>query len=244
MRSRQSGSTRGLLRTGHIAQASPTFESLEPETPVSWLNSEDHPFRISDVVVVTVALDAERYNPDLTSVAGQDGIFMGPGIPERPVSGNPFAHAVVLVDSSFPAAGLVDVTHELGHSMFNVPDEYVGEMFGFDGREDLSSWPSCAEDVAEAEVWWVDLVDDVDPMLMVWVNEMQHAGFPLSDAEQLSELVAVGVVDGGCYGVSHGARATVDSIMNSSDPVLGSVKRRLAEQVLALWEGADRIQQD
>jgi len=216
------------------------YTDLEPETPVSWLNSEDHPFQVDDVVVVTIAVDAERFNPDLTSVAGQDGTFVGPGAPERPTSGNPFSHAVVLVDSAFPTAGLVDVAHELGHAMFNLPDEYVGERLGFDGREDLSSWPSCAEDAAEAEEWWGDLDGDVDPMLIVWAAEMDKAGFPIGDIGLWSELIVVGVVDGGCYGVPGSARATLDSLMNTSMPVLGSVNRLWAEQVLRLWDGADR----
>lgn len=220
------------------------YTDIEPETPVSWLNTADQPFSIEDVVIVTVAVDAERYSSDLTSVAGQDGTFVGPGVPERPVSGNSFAHAVVLVDSVFPAEGLVDVAHELGHAMFNLPDEYVGDRIGFDGREDLSNWPSCAEDTTEADNWWGDLKGKIDPMLTVWTEEMAEAGFPLASAEQLEEIVVVGAVDGGCYGVPGSARATFDSLMNSSIPVLGSVNRRWAVQILALWDGSDRPERD
>jgi hypothetical protein len=217
------------------------YTDVEPDTPVSWLNSEDQPFPLDDVVVVTVAVDAYRFNPDLTSVAGFDGVFVGPGVPQRPVSGQPFAHAVVLVESAFPVGGLVDIPHELGHGMFNLPDEYVGERFGFDGRDDLSSWPSCAEDPVEGATWWRDLVGQVDSMLAVWLDEMTEAGFPMNvDADFWEKQIEVGNVDGGCYGVSGSVRATIDSLMNSSIPVLGSVNRRWAEEVLQVWKGTPR----
>jgi hypothetical protein len=217
------------------------YTNLEPPTPVSWLDSQNQPFLLDDVVVVTVAVDAYRFNPDLTSVAGFDGSFVGPAVPHRPASGQPFAHAVVLVESGFPVGGLVDVPHELGHGMFNLPDEYVGERLGFDGRSDLSSWPSCAQDLAEADAWWGDLIDEVDPMLNVWIDEMNEAGFPLNVDSDFSETqIEVGFVDGGCYGVSGSVRATIDSLMNTSLPVLGSVNRRWAEEVLQLWDGRPR----
>jgi hypothetical protein len=47
-------------------------------------------------------------------------------------------------------------------------------------------------------------------------------------------------VDEGYYGVTGSIRATFDSMMNNSIPVLGSVNRRWAEQILGLWEGAPR----
>lgn len=212
------------------------YTDREPETPVSWLNAGDQPFPVTDVVIVTLALDAHRPNPDLTSVAGQDAVFIGPGAPQRPVSGNPFAHAVVVIDSEFLVGGLIDVSHELGHGMFNLADEYVGERYGFDGRADLSSWPSCAEDLTEAEAWWGDLIGEVDPMVTIWSEEMAEAGHPLY-LEAWPEQVEVAAIDGGCYGVAGSVRATADSLMNNSIPVLGWVNRRWAEQIIELWEG-------
>jgi hypothetical protein len=217
------------------------YTDVEPDTPVSWLNAEDQPFALDDAVVVTVAVDAHRFNPDLTSVAGFDGVFVGPGIPHRPASDMPFAHAVVVVESAFPVGGLVAIPHELGHGMFNLPDEYVGQQFGFDGRDDLSSWPSCAEGPVEGDAWWGDLVGRVDPMLTLWLNEMAAVGFPINgDAGFWEKQIEVGNVDGGCYAVSGSVRATIDSLMNSSIPVLGSVNRRWAYEVLQLWEGTSR----
>lgn len=190
--------------------------------------------------MVTLALDAHLDNPNLTSVAGQRVHFVGPDPPSRPLVGSPFANLVVVIDSAYPADGLLHVPHELGHAMFNLPDEYVGQQLGFDGREDLSSWPSCAESDEEAEAWWGDLVGSVDPMVELWITQMDEAGFPVFEPEALEASVAVSNVDGGCYGIAGSIRATFDSLMNQNIPVLGSVNRRWAEEILDLWEGAPR----
>ena len=53
-----------------------------------------------------------------------------------------------------------------------------------------------------------------------------------------ADRFTVGYVPGGCYGPEDAAgviRPTVDSLMNSNVPVLGSVNRARAEAVLALW---------
>ena len=195
---------------------------------------------LPDQFVVVLAFDPHRFNPDLTSVAGLEVHFVGPEPPSRPAAGNPFANAVVVIDSTFPASGLVDVPHELGHALFNLPDEYVGRRFGFDARTDLSSWPSCAEDRAEADEWWADLVGDVDPMVDIWAAEMDESGFPIGDPAGIAASVTVSNVDQGCYGVTGSLRATFGSLMNNSIPVLGSVNRKWAMQILDLWDGAPR----
>ena len=216
------------------------YTDVEPDTPVAWLNEGDDPFQLVDKAVVTVALDADRFNPDLISVSGLDVFFVGPGPPERPLTDDPFANSVVVIDRSYPADGAVHIPHELGHALFNLADEYVGEELGFDGRSDLSSWPTCTEDLEEAEDWWGDLTDDVDDMLDIWDEEMDEAGFPLGDLPTWEEDITVGAVDGGCYDVPGSVRATTDSLMNRNIPVLGSVNRRWAEQILDLWEGQPR----
>jgi len=214
---------------------------VEPETPVAWLNEGEPPFDLPDQSVMILAWDADRFNPDLTSVAGLDVHFVGPGQPQRPLVGSPFANAMAVVPSTYPALGFRTVPHELGHALFNLPDEYVGEQLGFDGRENLSSWPSCAEDKAEADEWWGDLIGDVDPMLDIFLAELEEAGLPSQFPRTLwVESVEVSSVDGGCYGVDGSFRATFDSLMNNSPPILGSVNRRWAEEILDLWEGAPR----
>jgi hypothetical protein len=76
----------------------------------------------------------------------------------------------------------------------------------------------------------------VDPMVTTWVEEMEAAGFELGDTEALAAMLRVGAVESGCYAVAGSIRATEDSLMNSGVPVLGSVNRRWAEQILALWD--------
>ena len=213
---------------------------VEPETPVQWVNQEDPPFDLPDLAVVTLAHHAVAEDPNLISVAGLEVHFVGPDSPERPPVGTPFANAMVVVPGTYPAVGLRAVPHELGHALFNLADEYVGEMLGFDGREDLSSWPSCAEDRTEADEWWGDLDGAVDPMVEVWAAEMDEAGFPIGEPADLEFFVEVSNVDGGCYDVGGSVRATVDSLMNDDLPILGAVNRRWAEQILDLWEGAPR----
>ena len=44
-------------------------------------------------------------------------------------------------------------------------------------------------------------------------------------------------MDNGCHGVPGSMRATEDSPMNGSIPIMGSVNRRWAERVLSLWQG-------
>lgn len=217
------------------------YTDVEPDTPVSWLNRNAVPFAISDLVIVAVAIDADRFNAELTSVSGLDFHFDGPDSLYRPPTGNPFAHSMVVVDSAFPAGALIDLPHELGHGLFGLSDEYVGERYGVDGGSNVSSWPSCASDPNEANLWWGDLIGSIDPMLEIWINEMETAGFPVPDPEWWEGQVTVDAVHLGCYGVSGSARATIDSLMNSGIPVLGSVNRRWAESILDLWEGQPRV---
>lgn len=216
------------------------YTDVEPDTPVAWLNEGEPPFRLPDQTIAVLAMDTDRYNPALGSVAGQDLVFYGPDPPVRPDDDRPFANFVVVLTSDAPSAGLAEFPHELGHAMFGFPDEYVGQIHGFDGRFDLSSWPSCAENMEEARNWWGDLEGDVDPMVDIWAAEMQSIGWYIGEPEDLASLVEVGYVDGGCYGVPGSVRATEDSLMNSSIPVLGSVNRRWAERVLILWNGDER----
>lgn len=218
------------------------YTDIEPETPVAWLNEGkgDDPFDLPDQLIVTIALDAYRFNPELTSVAGQNTVFEGPGDPQRPVSDDPFSNVVIVIESVFPADGLGHMPHEIAHAMYNLPDEYVGDQLGYDERTDLSSWPSCAESMDEAGDWWGELTGDIDPMVRIWADEMAEAGFPFADPNVLARDVEVGAVNGGCYGVEGSFRATQDSLMNRNIPVLGSVNRRWAEQILNLWASSPR----
>jgi hypothetical protein len=63
---------------------------------------------------------------------------------------------------------------------------------------------------------------------------MSETGFPIGDRADIGSSVAVSNVDDGCYGVTWSIRATFDSLMNTNIPVLGSVNRRWAEEILDL----------
>jgi hypothetical protein len=216
------------------------YTDLAPGFPAEWLNNPNHPFKhIPDVSIMTLALDAHLSNPDLTSVAGIDNVFVGPGTPVRPASGDPFANSLAVIRSDAQASGLSEIPHELGHALFSLADEYVGDRLGYDGRPNLSSWPSCAQDVSEATAWWGDLIGQIDPMVDTWADEMNQAGFPI-DKTFLEGQVKVENVPGGCYAVATSARATKDSLMMSNMPVLGSVNRRWAQQIVDLWPGQPR----
>jgi hypothetical protein len=230
------------------------YTDLEPDTPQAWFLPEDHPFSLDDVVVITLAIDPASFDPNFTTSFAKTGVFDRPEALSRPAAGdpyvdrsgyekdNPFGHVIMNLPEQLPSFGMRHLAHEVGHAMFNLADEYVGQQLGFDGRPDLSTWPSCAEDRAEAEAWWGDLVGEVDPMVEFWMDEMDDAGFSMgTDAREFfAEQVTVGFVDGGCYGVPGSIRATEDSLMNNSIPVMGAVNRRWAESILELWDPEPR----
>ncbi len=78
-------------------------------------------------------------------------------------------------------------------------------------------------------------------MADVWLAEREEAGFPYPFPTSIvTEAVEVSNVGGGCYDVDGTVRATFDSLMNDGLPVLGSVNRRWAEEILDLWQGEPR----
>jgi hypothetical protein len=219
------------------------YTDLEPDHPQAWFLPNDHPFGLDDVVVITLAIHPDSYDPNLVTSYSGPATFHFPWELSRPAEGNMFGHVIMNLSSMGPVYAMEALPHELGHAMFSLADEYVGRVHGSDGRFDLSSWPSCAENVAEAEEWWGDLVGQVDPMLDIWVEEMLRAGIWPEDTDALEHYgprVAVDLVDGGCYGVPGSIRATEDSLMNTNIPVMGLVNRRWAESVLELWNPEPR----
>ena len=71
-------------------------------------------------------MDAARFNPDLSSVSGQDVVFDDPEPPVRSEDSRPFANFVVVLSSPTPSAGLAEFPPKSGHAMFGFPDEHVG----------------------------------------------------------------------------------------------------------------------
>ncbi len=209
----------------------------EPDEPVSYTSmGETFPLDVPDAIIVTLAVDWPY------GAASGFTEFLPPELPDRSAPADPVG-LTMSVSSSDPLWGNPQVlAHELGHAVFGLSDEYVGQELGYDGRPDLSSYPACAEDEGEAEDWWADRLGDVDPMFSIWIDALDDAGLGMSDEAEraMRSRVTVDLVDGGCYGPAGSVRATVDSLMNTTIPVLGSVNRDWAEEVLAQYTGEQR----
>jgi len=211
----------------------------EPAEPVSYTSmGEAFPINVPDAVIVTLAVDWPY------GAASGFTEFIPPELPDRTAPALPVG-LTMNVSSYDPLWGNPQIlAHELGHAVFGLSDEYVGQGLGFDGRPDLSSFPACAEDVEEGESWWGDRLGEVDPMFSIWMQELEDAGLGLSPAteNEVRSSVTVGFIDGGCYGPEGSVRATVDSLMNSGVPVLGTVNHDWAKQVLDQYTGTPRNQ--
>ncbi|WP_062381486.1 M64 family metallopeptidase [Demequina pelophila] len=214
------------------------YDAPIPEGLPSFNNAtaEQEPFDLPHQSIVL--LRAGDLGDLTTSVSGIDNAWVG--VEEPADAGeDPFANSFVSLDLSYPVADQRLIAHELGHALFGLLDEYIGEdgIPGNEGRPSL--WPVCAQDRETAEAWWGDLVGEVDPAIETYLDAMAEAGFPVSEdmAAEMREQVTVGYVDNGCYGDEGTYRPTQESLMNHNFPALGAVNRRHAENVLALFSG-------
>lgn len=208
-----------------------------PDEPVSYTSmGEPFPIPVPDAVVVTLAVDWPH------GAASGFTAFVPPTLPDRSKPSNPVGLTIGVASSDPLRGNPQTLAHELGHAVFGLADEYVGQELGFDGRPDLSSYPACAENEQEATAWWGDQLGELDPMFAIWMDALADAGLGLSTAEMndLRSRVTVSLVGGGCYGPPDSIRATFDSLMNTNIPVLGSVNRHWAEQVLSKYTGQPR----
>ncbi|MBU1493049.1 MAG: M64 family metallopeptidase [Actinobacteria bacterium] len=158
-----------------------------------------------------------------------------PGSPDR--EDLQFAGAYVALPQWTPLAESDTLTHELGHALFDLRDEYTSL-----DRSIQHGYPNCAPDLASAEAWWGDLAGEVDPWLDEYIAVLEAHGQFFGDAADLRASLAVGYVWGGCYGETGGVesvRPTSESIMNGQTPVFGSVNRRRVEEILGLWSGRE-----
>ena len=78
------------------------YTDVEPDNPQAWFLPDSHPFPLDDVVVVTLAVEPESYDPNLTFSFSMPAGFTGPEPPVRPTSGNPFGHVVIRLSRSYP----------------------------------------------------------------------------------------------------------------------------------------------
>jgi len=158
-----------------------------------------------------------------------------PGPPDR--DDLQFAGAYVALPQWMPLSETETLTHELGHALFDLRDEYT--LFS---RDIQHGYPNCAPDLDIAESWWGDLVGEVDPFLDEYVAVMEGHGQWVPDRSELEASLTVGYEWGGCYGEQGGdgaVRPTGESIMHGQTPVFGSVNRRRVEEIMGLWTGRD-----
>lgn len=214
------------------------FTDLEPPSPVAWgAGGEPFPVDLPNQVVATLAWDWEH---------GAAGI--PPDMPPPPALPTPlsdvFVGLTMAVTSPNPVEQDQTLAHELGHSVFNLPDHYAFDQFGYDGRPAVGAYPSCAEDVSQADAWWGSVRGVVDPALDVFLDDLAAGGLVL-DADVRSFLaddVRIGDVANGCFGPEGVAvRASYGGLMYDEHvlPVMNRVDRCWSERFLDAWLGRD-----
>ncbi|MEL6980868.1 MAG: hypothetical protein AAFO29_00435 [Actinomycetota bacterium] len=125
------------------------------------------------------------------------------------------------------------LTHELGHSLFGLRDEY--EEFG--NIEPSFGPPNCAATIEEAETLWGDQVGELDPMFDRWREAMTDADLWFEEGDVADDFT-VDLVVGGCFGDQENTdavRPTRRGLMNGEEPVFGSVNRARVEAVIDLF---------
>ncbi len=183
------------------------------------------------VSIITVSrngfADGSRANAELASFADDETL------PDRSAIG--FGSAYLPVDP-IPTGAATTLTHELGHALFGLRDEYE-EFAEFGPLEPLLGPPNCLASEAEAEASWGPLVGELDPMFDRWRTAMIDNDLWFEE-DGAAEDFTVGFVSGGCFGPIDGTgavRPTVRGLMNGEEPVFGAVNRRRVQAVLDLF---------
>lgn len=158
--------------------------------------------------------------------------FSSPDGPVSPMREDLVFGSSYLAVSPFNPLGWAEtLTHEWGHALFDLRDEYVEY-----GRGVTYGYPNCAPDEATATAWWGALIGLSDPFVDEVLTIHEQHQVPID--QYLRGKTAVFLVPGGCYSPEADAvRPTEDSIMNSEIPVFGLVNRMRVEEVLSLWTG-------
>ena len=160
------------------------------------------------------------------------------------------------------ADGMSVVAHELGHSLFNLRDEYVrtgtefGDRYGF----------NIARSLNEARQLWGAVENQVDPFYFTWREKRKNAGYWIDKSQPLlvstdkttnekiyswhpeENELKVGYHEGGGITISGISwRPTITSLMSNEDvrnkswpqfpSVFGSANRKIMEDVLKLYSG-------
>jgi IgA Peptidase M64 len=152
------------------------------------------------------------------------------------------------VGSIFSKSLLPTLTHELGHAIFNLADEYSesGQTVA------LTRYPNCAPDIATARTWWGDLEGQTDPYIKE-IFEIQNPrsifeasifynpqSFTYDDyIQQFTNSYKVGYFPGGCYATTDTGqtRPLANSMMGNSyyNHFFGLVNTREINKVFALF---------
>ena len=174
-----------------------------------------------------------RSEANWTSLKGIDG----PELP--PVEDVSFSGIYLALDPITPQLEADTLTHEMGHAIFELRDEYYEA-----DRAVTYGYPNCAPSEEVAMEWWGDLVGEVDPAVDTWIDYQRryYEYFGEEGPASLVDMVTVRPTSGGCYdGSDDVIRPTEDSIMNSQIPVFGAVNRRRVESILGLFSGRETL---
>jgi IgA Peptidase M64 len=146
------------------------------------------------------------------------------------------------------------LTHEFGHTLFNLADEY----FESGNQTPLTRYPNCAPNLDTTKTWWESLVGQEDTVatdiLKIQYPQSQYdlfnANFP--DVPSYNDFInsyakdyKVGYYPGGCfadYGIDTGqVRPTETSVMkNENAASFGAVNSREINKVFALFSGENQ----
>jgi len=199
---------------------------VDPSTTESDTMSVDSLGLGPDVILVGLtrnsSADSDRAHAALPSWADNEVV----DLPDMPSLGSIY---LPVFDDDPSVAGTL--THELGHALFGLRDEY--DRFGSDVG--LPGYPNCLTDRVDAETYWGDLLGQLDPMYERW-KSVSEANGVWYETDLAKDEFRVDVVDAYCAGDEvAGFRPTQRGLMNFEEPVFGAVNRRRAEQILDLW---------
>jgi IgA Peptidase M64 len=160
------------------------------------------------------------------------------------------------VGDTFEKSLSLTLTHELGHAIFNLSDEYSES-----GRSlPITRFPNCAPDTSTAKTWWSDLEGKTDPYIKE-VFEIQNSRTVFESSivynpltytyedyvQEYLNIYKVGYYKGGCFAEYNAAetqtRPLTASMMSNQyyNPFFGLVNSREINKVFNLFSGTAQI---
>ncbi len=194
----------------------------------------DDGFGLSNLQITALYASDSRFSSDARVTS-----FESVEPTELPARGRMrFGDARVWIPTNYPLPSARTLTHEWGHGLFGLRDEY----YGFDDRGVTAGFPNCAPDEETGLLWWGDLLGEVDPFAaeVVAVERDRLAEQRFDNTDDLIARTATAVTAGGCYSDFESTevyRPSEDSMMNSEIPVFGVVNRQRVQAVLDQFSG-------